>query len=1232
MWMKQLLRYSSGLDGSAEDLKPQMPKRWRAIVVVLIAASVGALPSFAATDEVEKPVVLAPLDDIELFADDATRQINLVGVFGNRPTDCVVESSDQAVVKVSLIGFKMLVTAVGVGDATITITASNSAGSATTTVSVGVEDRPPEAIGQLPDATITIGDALPVDLATAYSGTNLRYSVTSSAAEIARVGLSGTTVTVDALMIGQATVTVTAENAAGSATQTFGVTVKDQPPAAVGTLADAALTVGDSVGVEISESFSGTNLVYSVMSSAEEAATATLSGTTVNLAALDAGEGSVTVTATNSEGGATQTFGVTVKDQPPAAVGTLADAALTVGDSVGVEISESFSGTNLVYSVMSSAEEAATATLSGTTVNLAALDAGEGSVTVTATNSEGGATQTFGVTVKDQPPAAVGTLADAALTVGDSVGVEISESFSGTNLVYSVVSSAEEMATATLSGTTVTLAALAAGEGSVTVTATNSEGAATQTFSVTVQDQPPVAVGMLADATLTVGDALEADITASFSGSALVYSVMSSAEETATVALSGAIVTLAALAAGEASVTISATNSEGTAMQTFAVTVEDEHPAPIGTLSDATLTVDDVLEVDVAASFSGSALVYSVMSSGEGLASAALSGTVVTVSALAAGSVTVTVTAENSAGSATQMFLVSVEDQLPTAIGSLSDVRLTAGGESVLVDVSGSFGGTALVYSVARSGDAVSVSLAGTQLAVAPLIEGEATVTVTATNSAGSATQTFRATVSTDAAESSALRKGFAAIGASTLSSVSSAIGARFRDTRSALRMPTAAGAWQGQPGTFGLAPEFARGNAYNGWSGGNGWSDGNGWGSAHGMPGLLPGTFAMPLDAAANQDVKWQQPARWTIWGHSDRQSFEGAGYDGGLTSVYLGADADFGEAWLAGFAVSRSVGDADYEFTSARANGTGNVETEMLSVYPYLHWSMGDDAEMWAIVGAGWGDARHSRSATAQQGSADLSMRMASLGGRRTLAASDAWDLSLLGDASLLNLQTDGGVGIIDDLEVGVSRVRAGLEAARNVALDGGGLLTWFGQVAARHDGGDGETGGGAELTGGFRYDSSGRLRLEAKARVLGMHAADDYEESGFSVSAMVRPGPDGTGMSLSLSSHSGVGMAGAGRSLIRGYGQPGDEALRGREDWSVDARLGYTLVNHRLSGLLTPFAEVDVAGDSRHAMMGLKYDFSSRGLFDRLNVELAGGRGYHRRHVASGNLIELRGEMRF
>ena len=1288
--------------------KPRTSWRQCRGLAIWLLATVAPLAAYA-QQEVKAPVQLKPVEDMVLYADDATLVVNLVGVFGNGPTDCVAESSDGTVVEVSLNWFDLMVTPVGVGEATVTITASNSAGSVTIPVAATVVDRPPEAVGHLPDATVTVGDRLAVDVAAGFSGSNLAYSATSSAPRFATAAVSGTTVTLTGHAAGDVTVTVTAENSEGSASQALALTVKDQPPVAVGTLDDVALAVGDTRDLDISEAFSGTALVYSVASSAPDMATATLSGTTVTLTGHAAGDVTVTFTAENSEGSASQPLALTVKDRPPVAVGTLDDVALAVGDTRDLDISEAFSGTALVYSVASSAPDMATATVSRTTVTLTGHAAGDVTVTVTAENSEGSASQPLALTVKDRPPVAVGTLDDVTLAVGDTRELDISVAFSGTALVYSVASSAPDMATATLSGTTVTLVAHAAGEATVTVTAENREGRASQPLSVTVKDLLPSVVGTLADTTMTVGETLTLDVSAAFGGTALVYSVSSSAPEMATTAISGAMVTLTALAAGEATitvtaengegsasqplaltvkdqppvavgmlddvtlkvddvlgvgvaeafggsalvysvtssapgmatatisdatvnltalaagetmVTVTAENTEGSAMQTFAVVVEDVHPATVGTLADATLTVGDTMDVEIAAAFSGSALVFSASSSAESLATATLTGTTAVVSALAAGQVTVTVTAENTAGSAMQTFMVTVEDQLPTTTGSLPNVALTTGGESANVDAAGSFDGSALVYTVAVSGDAVSASATGALVTVAPLVEGQATVTVTASNTAGAASLSFRATVSTDAAEASAMAKGFAAIGASTLSSVSSAIGARFGNAGSGMAAPAMANAMQIGGAPWRARPDLAAYDPLGNWGGGPGWQA---W-----MPGQTPGYDS--LDAASGQDVAWQQPARWTVWGHADRQSFEGMGYDGGLTSIYVGADADFGERWLGGFAVSRSVGEADYEFTSAQATGSGDIETDMLSIFPYVRWSLNDDAEAWAILGFGWGDADHGRSATSQQGTADVSMWMASFGGRRTLASADAWELSLLGDASVLDLQTDGGVGIINDMEAGMSRLRAGLEAGRNIALEGGGSLTWFGQVAARHDGGDGETGGGAELTGGFRYGSSGRFGLEAKARMLAMHAADDYEESGFSVSAFVHPGPDGEGLSFSLSSHAGAGMGVAGESLIHGYGQPAVDAWRGRDAWAVDARLGYTVLDHRLSGLLTPFAEVDVADHGGHTMLGIAVDFSGRRALDRLNVELAGGRGRHELRGAAGGVFALRGELRF
>ena len=1187
-------------------------------VTVMAENSEGsASQPLAVTVKDRPPVAVGTLDDVTLAVGD-TRELDISEAFSGTALVYSVASSAPGMATATLSGTTVTLTGHAAGDVTVTVAAENSEGSASQPLAVTVKDRPPVAVGTLDDVTLAVGDTRELDISEAFSGTALVYSVASSAPGMATATLSGTTVTLTGHAAGDVTVTVAAENSEGSASQPLAVTVKDRPPVAVGTLDDVTLAVGDTRELDISEAFSGTALVYSVASSAPGMATATLSGTTVTLTGHAAGDVTVMVAAENSEGSASQPLAVTVKDRPPVAVGTLDDVTLAVGDTRELDISEAFSGTALVYSVASSAADMATATLSGATVTLVAHAAGEATVTVSAENREGRASQRLSVTVKDQLPSVVGTLADTTMTVGETLTLDVSAAFGGTALVYSVSSSAPEMATTTISGTMVTLTALAAGEATITVTAENGEGSASQPLAVAVKDQPPVAVGTLDDVTLKVDDVLGVGIAEAFGGTALVYSVTSSAPEMATATISDATVDLTALAAGETMVTVTAENTEGSAMQTFTVVVADVHPATVGTLADATLTVGDTMDVEVAAAFSGSALVFSASSSAESLATATLAGTTVAVSALAAGRVTVTVTAENTAGSAMQAFMVTVEDQLPTTTGSLPNVALTTGGESANVDAAGSFDGSALVYAVAVSGDAVSASVTGASVTVAPLVEGQATVTVTASNTAGTASLSFRATVSTDAAEASAMAKGFAAIGASTLSSVSSAIGARFGNAGSGMAAPAMANAmqiggvpWRAQPDSAAYDPLW-------------------GWGGRPGWQAWMPGYDS--LNAASGQDVTWQQPARWTVWGHADRQSFEGMGYDGGLTSIYVGADADFGERWLGGFAVSRSVGEADYEFTSAQATGRGDIETEMLSIFPYVRWSLNDDAEAWAILGFGWGDADHGRSATAQQGTADVSMWMASFGGRRTLASADAWELSLLGDASVLDLQTDGGVGIVNDMEAGVSRLRAGLEAGRNIALEGGGSFTWFGQVAARHDGGDGETGGGAELTGGFRYGSSGRFGLEAQARMLAMHAADDYEESGVSVSAFVHPGPDGEGLSFSLSSHAGAGMGMAGESLIHGYGQPGVDAWRGRDAWAVDARLGYTVLDHRLSGLLTPFAEVDVADHSGHTMLGIAVDFSGRRALDRLNVELAGGRGHHELRDAAGGVFALRGELRF
>ena len=961
--------------------------------------------------------------------------------------------------------------------------------------------------------------------------------------------------------------------------------------------------------------------------------------------------------------------------QAPRVVRTLDDLTLVIDSGEHyIDLRGVYWGAPEKCEAESSDESVATVRLvDGYDLYVTPVGIGDATINLTATNEFGSVEHDFGVEVVHVAPTAVGAFPDYEMRVGDVLPLQVSGAFTGDALTYTAISSADDMASVSVTDSTASITAHAAGMANITVTATNTGGSAEQTIGIWIFDVPPAPVGELPDVTMTIGDTpITVDVAEAFSGSALTFSASSSASDMASVSIDGSTISISAHVAGTATVTATATNSEGSAEQSFDVIVKDVPPAPVGELADITMTIgDEPVSVDVANAFSGTALSFAAMSSASDLASVSIDGSTITVSAHVAGMATVTATATNTEGSADQTFVVTVKDVPPMA-GSLPDIALTTGGEAAVVDAAAAFTGTALVYSVEGSGDAVSVSLAGSHVTVAPLVEGEATITVTAANSEGMASTSFRAMVSTDAAELDALENTVAALARSTLASVTSAIGGRFRAERMApneaggangFASPSAfapsttnpfagflnngmqvGGSYaaypQGAYGPTNTSPQLGAGfgASYSACCGGFSNAAPMGYGrsmSSNGLHLLNGMSFALPMNAAASGSGAWVAPAEWTFWGQVDRQSFDGAGYDGDLTSLYVGADANFGDTWLAGLAISRSSGDADYEFSSAHASGTGDIDSEMVSVLPYVRWSVDELSEFWAIAGVGWGDIDLERSATAQESEADLSMWMLSAGGRRTLNSGDGWNVGLIGDAGILEMQTDGGVGIVDDMNVSVSRVKFAVEGERFISSGGGETVSIFGQIGGRHDSGDGDTGTGVELMGGIRVNAAARLSVEAKARLLSLHSADDYEENGVSVSAIIHPRSDGSGMSLAVSSYLGAGMSANNYSLEQGYGYPGRIEDFGPETdaWGMDARIGYAVPVLQLTGLLTPFAAFDMAGNDGHGMrMGLRYDLADQGDGTMFNLEFTGGQEYDRWRREANNMVQLRGELRF
>ena len=191
-------------------------------------------------------------------------------------------------------------------------------------------NRPPVAVGALPDRTL-YADGVPVAIHVDGAfhdpdGDALTYSATSSAPAVVAVRTEGTRVTLTPNSAGAATISVTAsdrDGSNGSATLMFSVTVRvaaNRPPVAVGALPDRTLYAdGVPVAIHVDGAFhdpDGDALTYSATSSAPAVVAVRTEGTRVTLTPNSAGAATISVTASDrdgSNGSATLMFSVTVR-------------------------------------------------------------------------------------------------------------------------------------------------------------------------------------------------------------------------------------------------------------------------------------------------------------------------------------------------------------------------------------------------------------------------------------------------------------------------------------------------------------------------------------------------------------------------------------------------------------------------------------------------------------------------------------------------------------------------------------------------------------------------------------------------------------------------------------------------------------------------------------------------------------------------------------------------------
>ena len=368
-------------------------------------------------------------------------------------------------------------------------------------------------------------------------------------------------------------------------------------------------------------------------------------------------------------------------------------------------------------------------------------------------------------------------------------------------------------------------------------------------------------------------------------------------------------------------------------------------------------------------------------------------------------------------------------------------------------------------------------------------------------------------------------------------------------------------------------------------------------------------------------------------LWGRAAVSDFDGReddlALDGEVTSAMLGADWVMGRG-SAGLVISHSRGEGDFRSEA----GDGAVESTLTGLYPWGRYDVSERLTAWGVVGYGSGELVLTPDGM-DPIETDTALAMAALGGRGVLAkASGDGGLEVAATSDALVVSTTSeevrdGSGSLAASEADVTRLRLGLEGTwRGLGTARGGTFVPTLELGLRHDGGDAETGFGADIGAGLSWTDPA-LGIEAALRVRGLltHEAADFRERGFAGSLAWDPAPDSDrGPSLTISQSVGAEASGGMDALLRpdtaralAANDDGHDPQRRR----LQAGLGYGLSTFGGRYTATPEIGVVFSDTAREYIHGWRFaEARSAGLVFGVDVE-----GARRERVAGDAAPEHR-----
>ena len=244
----------------------------------------------------------------------------------------------------------------------------------------------------------------------------------------------------------------------------------------------------------------------------------------------------------------------------------------------------------------------------------------------------------------------------------------------------------------------------------------------------------------------------------------------------------------------------------------------------------------------------------------------------------------------------------------------------------------------------------------------------------------------------------------------------------------------------------------------------------------------------------------------RLSGWGQAMPMGFaEADGAQGAGTLTLLGVDRARGRL-SAGVAFSHGALAGDL------AGGKGDgIEATLTGVHPYARLALTDRLAVWGALGYGAGAMTMSDGALYEglsphwQAGIAMSMAAVGAGGSLLTEEEDGLALSLKSDAYVMRMTSEvaaPGAGTLAATEIVGSRMRLALDGSRRFEVGREGSLTPALGAELRHEGGDGATGTGVELSAAMHYEAP-HLAMAAQLRA-GLGGAGERETWRASLSA--------------------------------------------------------------------------------------------------------------------------------